>query len=641
MIERRQYVRMNTVFPVEIELSEDTTGEKGVAGLLQAFTRDVSAGGMCLELKSFDKHVEKRILPDISVDLTINTTFAAHPIRAQAKIVWLRREVGPLFRPHYRIGIQYTEIDDKARRRIIKHARRLIWIPRAALVATLFISILLGGLFWHNQQLLAQNVQLVNELVSGAERRSSVAGELYVLHQRKAELDRELTKAQQNIQRLQNSIASLTAENMGQKNAYERRLQKILAREKTLGSEMETIKEGKAKLKTVYRTLVESEKLTASKVLRQMYAWLQSHQNLHTNLVASFEGDALLEDWAFTYDQALASQTFLLFGDVKNAEQILSFYDTQAQKEDGAFFNSYDASGGHPIDHVIHAGPNLWLGMAALQYEHRQKDGRFLPLAKRIGKWAMDIQDEEGGLRGGPKITWYSTEHNLDAYAFFNMLHRLTGDDSYKQARNRVLEWLKKYAYTQKERRLNRGKGDATIATDTFSWAIASLGPATLKEIDFDPEAIVEFAEKNCEVEVTYKQPSGRMAQARGFDFARAQHIGRGGVISTEWTAQMVVTYQILSRYFGSLGSEDRAEAYAAKSNFYLNELQKLIITSPSRTGQGRGCLPYASHDDVDTGHGWRTPKGRRTGSVAATAYGIFAWTGYNPFDLDSKKEIR
>ncbi len=61
-----------------------------------------------------------------------------------------------------------------------------------------------------------------------------------------------------------------------------------------------------------------------------------------------------------------------------------------------------------------------------------------------------------------------------------------------------------------------------------------------------------------------------------------------------------------------------------------------MIITSPSKMGQGRGCLPYASQDNVDTGHGWRSPKGRSTGSVAGTAYAIFAWSDYNPFDLGS-----
>ena len=59
-----------------------------------------------------------------------------------------------------------------------------------------------------------------------------------------------------------------------------------------------------------------------------------------------------------------------------------------------------------------------------------------------------------------------------------------------------------------------------------------------------------------------------------------------------------------------------------------------MVISSPSKTGQGEGCLPYASDAFADTGHGWRTPKGKRTGSVAGTAYTIFASLEYNPLSL-------
>ena len=144
----------------------------------------------------------------------------------------------------------------------------------------------------------------------------------------------------------------------------------------------------------------------------------------------------------------------------------------------------------------------------------------------------------------------------------------------------------------------------------------------------------MEFAEKHCEVSVRAHLSHKAPVSLRGFDFAKTQNVGRGGVISTEWTAQMIVSYQVLARYFEKLGDAEKAASYLQKANLYLNELQKLIITSPSRTGQGRGCLPYASADNVDTGHGWRTPQGASTGSVAATAYGLFAWKQYNPFEL-------
>ena len=96
----------------------------------------------------------------------------------------------------------------------------------------------------------------------------------------------------------------------------------------------------------------------------------------------------------------------------------------------------------------------------------------------------------------------------------------------------------------------------------------------------------------------------------------------------------MIVAYRILADFYRARGDAAKADATLKKAEDHLNELQKLVVTSPSPTGQGRGCLPYASIDNVDTGHGWRTPKGMRTGSVSGTAYGLFAWVGYNPLDL-------
>jgi hypothetical protein len=59
-----------------------------------------------------------------------------------------------------------------------------------------------------------------------------------------------------------------------------------------------------------------------------------------------------------------------------------------------------------------------------------------------------------------------------------------------------------------------------------------------------------------------------------------------------------------------------------------------MVISSPSPSGQGEGCLPYATEDYVDTGHGWMTPKGQSSCSAAGTIYILFAYYNYNPLKL-------
>lgn len=636
MAENRQYVRMSTVFPVEIEVYQDDE-TPGSQKLLQAFTRDVSAGGMCLELKSFGKEEEELLLkPEARLFLSINPPFSHHPIKAVSKIVWIRKDIS-LLPIRYLIGVSYTTIDGQSRKRLIDYANRLRWVPRLASLVFLAVVLAVLILYTQGQTLILENKKLVKDVILSADAKSEISSNLSQLQKKRKVLEAELIKAHEKILSLELASSQLQKDNTTQKNVYQSEIRRILEDQRNIEEALVNVDAGKEKLEVSYAALDVKEKTAGSSVLHQMGDWIQSHQNLKTGLVASFEGDVKLEDWAFTYDQALACQVFLLFGENERAARTLSFFESKAEASEGVYFNVYDAADGRPIERQIIVGPNLWIGIAVLQYTKQTQDNRYLPMAEQIADWMIRQQDHEGGIKGGPEFSWYSTEHHLDAYAFFSMLHRVTGENRYVLARNKTLSWIKKYAYSVKEKRMNRGKGDATIATDTFSWAVAALGPATLKEMLFDPEEIIRFAEDHCAVSVTLKKAGQKTVKVDGFDFSKAGHIGRSGVISTEWTAQMIVAYKILADYFKAIDDKDKSSVYQEKAKKYLNELQKLIITSPSRTGQGRGCLPYATADNVDTGHGWRTPGGSKTGSVAGTAYGIFAWFGYNPFYLDNE----
>jgi hypothetical protein len=196
------------------------------------------------------------------------------------------------------------------------------------------------------------------------------------------------------------------------------------------------------------------------------------------------------------------------------------------------------------------------------------------------------------------------------------------------------LIWIKNYAYANPEVPIKRGKGDATIATDTYAWSIAAIGPQKLFGIGMNPDRIMEYAENNCSAEIVYLRPDGNRVKVKGFDFASQRNLGRGGIVSPEWTSQMVLSYRIMADYYFKKGAIAKARAYELKADMYLADMGNMVISSPSPSGQGESCLPYASQDNVDTGHGWRTPKGASTGSIAGTAYTIFAYYKYNPLEL-------
>ena len=258
-------------------------------------------------------------------------------------------------------------------------------------------------------------------------------------------------------------------------------------------------------------------------------------------------------------------------------------------------------------------------------------------MAENIAKAVIEIQneDKDGGIRGGPDVGWYSTEHNLDAYALFNMLYKITAKPKYDAASKKTLKWIIQHTYDRQELPIKRGKGDSTVATDTYAWSIAALTPETLNTIGMNPDRILEFAENNCAVEVNFLRPEGKIVRVKGFDFAPARHVSRGGVCSPEWTAQMIVAFKLMADYYSKQGFHEKAQSYQIKAEEYLGQLSNMIISSPSPSGQGESCLPYATQDAVDTGHGWMTPKGKSTCSIAGTAYTLFAYYGYNPLGLD------
>jgi hypothetical protein len=367
--------------------------------------------------------------------------------------------------------------------------------------------------------------------------------------------------------------------------------------------------------------------------LDKMYQWLKIHQNPRTGLVMSFEGDSDISGWAFTYDQALLIQAYARFQDAERARKILDFFSKRAQRSARMFFNAYYADDGSPAEFTVHSGPNIWLGIAIAQYTRKTGDRNYLNLAEEIasGVIALQNEDPDGGVRGGPQTAWYSTEHNLDAYAFFNLLYKITAKEYYARARDKVLNWLLRHTYDKAEIPVKRAKGDSTIATDTYAWSIAAIGPEKLAEIGMDADKIIEFAEQNCAVEVSYLRPEGQSVKVKGFDFAPQRHVARGSVVSSEWTAQMVISFKIMADYYRRKNMEAKAAAYAQKASAYLGQLGRMIISSPSPSGQGESCLAYATQDFVDTGHGWMTPKGKSTGSVAGTVYTIFAYYNYNP----------
>jgi len=643
--ERRKYIRLDTVLPVQFRL-ESSDSKQPLSPWIQGFTNNIGHGGICLTVNDLSPELIKLIQgKKVKLAIEIDMPLSGNPVCAKVCLAWAK-EAGGLTK-RLLLGLDYEKINPRQNYMLIRYAwAKKLFLPFVAL-SILILSLSLGVGAYLNIQLTHKNKMLIEELV-GVEQESKLA------KQQLKQIVQERVALQEKIESLSWQIKSASEKKNEQTSlaaiANPKPLPAIIDNTKELNAVILKLAQERDLLQARLAALQFNEKVVEAESLRletkrvilakanldKMYQWLKIRQNPRTGLVMSFEGDKDIASWAFLYDQALLIQVYNKFSDFSRAKKILDFFANDAKRENGWFLNAYYVNDGAPAEFVLHCGPNIWLGLSIVQYTQATGDRKYLRIAEEIARNIIQLQnsDSDNGIRGGPQMSWYSTEHHLDAYALYKMLARATNMNKYELAAQKTLDWLVRHTYDRQDLPVKRGKGDSTIATDTYAWSIAAIGPEKLKTIGMDPDKILEFVEENCLVEVNFNRPGGQVVKIQGFDFAPQLHVSRGGVVSSEWTAQMVVSFKIMADYYFKNGQADKAAIYRDKAENYLGQLGKMIISSPSPSGQGEGCLPYATQDYVDTGHGWMTPKGKHTGSVSGTAYTILAYYDINPLVL-------
>ncbi len=177
--------------------------------------------------------------------------------------------------------------------------------------------------------------------------------------------------------------------------------------------------------------------------------------------------DEALQDTAFTYDNAVAIHAYLASENPELLERALVLGDGllygQAHPypfpiNDGRFPQAFfvgkpatDGSGAYvqpaAAPHYFYSsstGDQAWAGMALAQLYARTKQSRFLTGALLVANWIVSNTYDTagpGGFKFGAVIAYInnvnvsqpstngkSTEHNIDTYAFFTMLSKLTGN---------------------------------------------------------------------------------------------------------------------------------------------------------------------------------------------------------------------
>jgi hypothetical protein len=346
------------------------------------------------------------------------------------------------------------------------------------------------------------------------------------------------------------------------------------------------------------------------------------------------EVPAPLRTSAFTYDNALAAIALTACGEVDRARRIgdalLAALARDRTFSDGRVRNAYRAGpvGAGPLalpgwwdakqklwaedayQDGTATGNVAWAALALLNLDAAAPQGGYRAGARRMLAWidgqASD-QREPQGYSGGvdgfdpsqTRLTWKSTEHNLDVHAVAAWLHRLDGKPDVARIAATARGFLDAvYAPDPGVFRLGTnpaGQLQPTthIALDTQLWPLIGVVDA--------PESwrrALDFAERN-------------LATRGGFDFNE----DRDG-LWVEGTAQAALTLRALGRGADAARLLTTLGRQVSPSGF-------LFATDVERLTTGIAIGPASVEPDF---YYFRRPH------LGATAWGVLAARGWNPF---------
>lgn len=150
-----------------------------------------------------------------------------------------------------------------------------------------------------------------------------------------------------------------------------------------------------------------------------------------------------LLNWSWTYDSAMTAAAFIVSGYSSEAQQLLDQLGA-LQHTDGSIEIAFDVADG-TTEPVFRSGTIASVGLAGSLYDQIFRSSRYLAMEERTAAYLLSLQGTNGLVRGGPDVSWYSTQHNLLAYSFLNLLGtELTADgnrptaNTYFNAANKI-----------------------------------------------------------------------------------------------------------------------------------------------------------------------------------------------------------
>ena len=118
-----------------------------------------------------------------------------------------------------------------------------------------------------------------------------------------------------------------------------------------------------------------------------------------------------LSNYSWTYDNALATIGFVADRDKAQARQLLDQLAV-LQNANGSFNFAFDVASGARSE-VVRSGAVAWVGLAATAYAEKYDDKTYDSMIAGTLNYLLSQRNADGLVKGGPDVSWVSTQHNL------------------------------------------------------------------------------------------------------------------------------------------------------------------------------------------------------------------------------------
>ena len=415
-----------------------------------------------------------------------------------------------------------------------------------------------------------------------------------------------------------------------------------------------------------------------NKITQDFALTIKKLSDKETGIAPSHYGHPGYESLSFLYDITVNAMVLKVAGNQKAAEKIMDYFasrldipvDEVMNKQDSnqifgvlkvfrpdsksiGFVNSIELSSKHSqgrgqLEFLTTPGPLSFLIMAFLQINSK----KYLSQAIILGNTMLFMQRADGAIFDGDRFSLkVHTEPHVDAANAFFQLYDVTKDKKWKVAGDRAAQWFKKNVFIAKHKQIYQGiweTGPNTIfATDVYSWTMAGIFGDFLTTDEL--EAITDTMLTNCLAKIDVELPGGKRKTMVMSDFAdsrdmriKNQRNGFHPIGSPEWSGGVILSLQKNAVRFWENGYQGKARFYKALAEI----LEKEVLKSGYRV-KGMLMFPYATGQDIQVGHGWKTPyfyvksfNDPVEGGSLVGGWPLFPLNGFNPFILNDQYHI-